>query len=303
MYVARLALPAFLSEQDILKLSGGLEDFGPSCAVLREQNDDSRPWILESISTDKPSYAEFSGRLELLCKVYGLPPFSLQRKDWHVEGVPDINWLEHSYKQFPPFSIGPFFIYGAHYKGAVPREKMALQIDAAAAFGSGEHATTAGCLQAMLALKAEGVCPWNVLDMGTGSGILAIAAWKLWHTPVLAVDNDEEAVRVAKNHVRANNVPAASSVTCIVGDGFHTAAVQNKKPFDLITANILAGTLIEMAEDLKAVCDEGGYVILSGILKEQVIYVLSVYEALGFEEKKRIDIEDWSTLILYNSAP
>ena len=183
----------------------------------------------------------------------------------------------------------------------MPGAQIGLQIDAATAFGSGEHGTTAGCLRAMLDLKDSGVCPWNVLDMGTGSGILALAAYKLWKTPVLGVDNDAEATRVSGHHRDVNTVPGnATGVIFETGDGFATDIVQTRKPFDLIIANILAGPLKEMAGDLKAVSDENGIVILSGILNTQAQSVLDVYGALGLILTKRYDIDKWSTLVLRN---
>lgn len=218
---------------------------------------------------------------------------------WTFETIPDTDWLAASYRQFPAFSVGPFFIYGSHHDGAVPGDAIGLQIDAATAFGSGEHGTTKGCLLAMLDLEEAGICPWNVLDMGTGSGILGIAAWKLWKTPVLAVDNDEEAVRVACRHREINKVPAGETdMTCKTGDGFAAKSVQEKKPFDLVIANILAAVLKDMAADLKAVSDANGYVILSGILQKQAQDVLDAYEPLGFALRRRHDVNEWSTLVL-----
>lgn len=223
---------------------------------------------------------------------------------WATEEIAaDTDWLAQSYQQFPAFSVGPFFIYGSHHEEQVPEDQHGLLIDAATAFGSGEHGTTKGCLLAMLDLKEKGVCPWNVLDMGTGSGILGIAAWKLWKTPVLAVDNDEEAVRVACHHRDVNKVPSGTSdMICKAGDGFHTPSVQDKKPFDLVIANILAVTLKEMVGDLKAVTDKNGFVILSGILITQAADVLAVYGKAGFSLRKRYEIAEWSTLVLQNAT-
>jgi ribosomal protein L11 methyltransferase len=218
-----------------------------------------------------------------------------------IEAVPEIDWLAHSYRQFPPFAVGSFFIYGSHYDGAVPEDLTGLQIDAATAFGSGEHGTTSGCILALLDLNEQGVCPWNVLDMGTGSGILALAAYKIWKTPVLGVDNDEECVRVSIRHRDVNNIPSgATGVDFEAGDGFRANSAQTKKPFDLVIANILAGPLKDMAADLKAVCDDNAFVILSGILNTQADDVAGVYAKLGLMERARAARGDWSTLVLQN---
>lgn len=228
---------------------------------------------------------------------------NIQPGDWSAEEIPDTDWLAASYKQFPAFEVGPFFIYGSHHDGKIPDDKIGLQIDAATAFGSGEHGTTKGCLLAMLDLKESGVCPWNVLDIGTGSGILGIGAWKLWKTPVLATDNDAEAVRVAAHHRDLNHVPADNTgMACVTAEGFAAAEIQAKKPFDLIIANILAVVLRELAGELKACCDKNGFIILSGILNNQAREVLDVYEPLGFALKNRLDIGEWSTLVLQNTS-
>lgn len=256
------------------------------------------PWEIRFLSDSPPD----TGILEEILRET-LPGTLVGTLEWRTEDLPDRDWLAHSYRQFPPFSVGPFFIYGSHYDGSVPEGQTGLQIDAATAFGSGEHGTTKGCLQAMLDLKGRGACPWNVLDMGTGSGILAVAAWKLWKSPVLAVDNDPEAVRVAAHHQQINGVPeGATEMTCACGEGFDEELTQKRKPYDLIIANILAVVLREMAADLKAVSDENGYVILSGILNEQAEGVRACYEAQGFRLRNRIEIGEWSTLVLQNAA-
>lgn len=302
MFTARLILPAQLSQSDIDIFADALGDIEHAFTGLRAENHDKSPWALEWITEDKQDPAALSKRLGILADVHSID-LEITANDWAIDPVPDIDWLEHSYQQFPPFSVGPFFIYGSHYDGDVPRAQMGLQIDAATAFGSGEHGTTKGCLQAMLELKSQGVCPWNVLDMGTGSGILAIAAWKLWKTPVLAVDNDEESVRVTERHRESNKVPdGAANLTSAHGDGFASDITQKKKPYELVIANILAGPLKEMAGDLKPVVDDNGYVILSGILTEQAQSVIDVYEAVDLTLRKRYEIGEWSTLLFHNNS-
>jgi ribosomal protein L11 methyltransferase len=300
LYKARTKLPAHISEHDIAKISAVLAEEGGAFSVLREAKSDLSPWVLEWITPQCPAQADLTARLALATAAQEI---SAQADAWIIEEIPETNWLERSYQQFPAFSIGPFFIYGSHHAGGVPDEQIGLQIDAATAFGSGEHGTTSGCLRAMLHLKNQGVCPWNVLDMGTGSGILAIAAYKLWKTPVLAVDNDAEAVRVAARHCTFNQAPMdTTGVTCDCGDGFKTESVQQKQPFDLIIANILAGPLKDMAEELASVSDDNGYVVLSGILDEQAESVIASYAAQGMALRKKLSFEGWSTLILQNAA-
>ncbi len=155
-----------------------------------------------------------------------------------IEDLPDTNWLERSYQQFPPFNIGPFFIYGSHFDGVPETGQIPLQIDAATAFGSGEHGTTSGCLLILDQLKADGFTPDAILDMGCGSGILAIACRKLWDAPVTAIDIDPESVRVTKNHAAANAV----TLDARAGAGF--AVVEST--YDLTIANILPMPLKDM---------------------------------------------------------
>ena len=296
MFKVILKLPSSLEEAEVSFFGEALNDISMAHSALRENNDTYGTWIVEWFVEGKPDLANVRARLLVVSAVNG---FDIEDFELEVEELPDIDWLAHSYQQFPPFSVGSFFIYGSHFDGEVPEGLTGLQIDAATAFGSGEHATTKGCLEAMLELKAAGQCPWNVLDMGTGSGILAVAAWKLWKTPILAVDNDAEAVRVADVHRDLNSVPSGKTeMSCACGDGFKTHEVQDKKPYDLIIANILAGPLMEMAEDLKACLDENGYVVLSGILNTQAEDVIDVYVAQGLSLKKHKEIGEWTTLVL-----
>ncbi|MGB0719802.1 MAG: 50S ribosomal protein L11 methyltransferase [Bdellovibrionales bacterium] len=292
MFQAILIVPAAYRETDIADLCGGIECLAQS--ALRSENHDQSPWRIEWLFEDAPDLKSLKAALILNAGLHGVNlPSPLEIM---VEAVPQRDWLSYSYQQFPAFAVGDFFIYGSHHDGEVPDGALGLQIDAATAFGSGEHPTTKGCLQAMLDLKDQGLCPWNILDMGTGSGILALAAWKLWKTPVLGIDNDDESVRVSKRHQGFNAIPDEVVFEC--GDGFAAQAVGRKKPFELIIANILAGPLKEMAADLAAVVDDNGYVILSGILNEQAEDVLKTYAGQNLILRQHIKIKDWSTLIL-----
>jgi ribosomal protein L11 methyltransferase len=298
MYRAAVTLPALFDEYEIARLAEGFEDLMPIAHSALRQGGHRGDWRLELILQDKPEPGDLQAHLSVQATLLG---YDVQQGSaWAVEAIDtDTDWLQECYRAFPPFSVGPFFIYGSHYQEGVPDGQMGLQIDAATAFGSGEHGTTKGCLQAMLDMKGAGQCPWNVLDMGCGSGILAIAAWKLWKTPILAVDIDPESVRVSAHHAELNGVKLGGScLTCAAGDGFATPLVGKKAPFDLIIANILAGPLIEMAADLAAVSDQRGYVILSGMLQEQAAEVLAAYESLGFTCLKRYDNGEWTTLKL-----
>jgi len=295
LFTARLKLPADFDKEKV-PLLAELFDSGAFSAV-REDHDRNGIWVLEWLCDDAPELDCIPSKLAVLEEVHGIDLSGAHAIS--AEKTPDQDWLSYSYQQFPAFEIGSFFIHGSHHEGGVPDDKLGLQIDAATAFGSGEHGTTAGCLEAMEWLKEQGMCPWHVLDMGTGSGILAVAAWKLWKTPVLAVDNDAEAVRVAEHHRVLNGIPDGKmNILTAVGDGFAAEIVQQRKPYELVIANILAGPLKDMAGDLAAVVDEGGRVILSGILDEQADSVRAAYEAQGLCAAKTIQIDGWTSLIL-----
>ncbi len=302
MYTIRYHIRKDLPNNDAFLLAESLIDIAASSSAHREDRKHTQPWMLEWIVESAPNFQDVLSRIEVQIAIHGIKDISIDADDLEIFKTPDENWLEKTYQEFKPFSIGPFFIYGSHFQGNVPSGQMGLKIDAATAFGSGEHETTNGCMQAMLDLKGKGVCPWNILDMGTGSGILALAAWKLWNSPVLGVDNDAESVEVTKRHAQMNGVSLTKSeLSAACGDGFNTPDVSKQKPYELILANILAGPVIEMAADLVKVLDENGYCVLSGMLVEQASLVASAYEGEGLTLKKQYDIGEWSTLVLQKS--
>ncbi len=288
-----------MSDEILFCLAETFIDIALSSSAARADRKHKGLWTLEWLMDDKPNINDLIARLSLQIAAHDIDDIEVLGEHIEIIKTPDINWLEKTYKEFKPFSIGPFFIHGSHYDGEVPQGQIGLQVDAATAFGSGEHETTNGCMQAMLDLKGKGACPWNILDMGTGSGILAIAAWKLWKSPVLGIDNDAESIVVTKRHAQMNGVNLGkTSLTCECGDGFNTPSVDRQKPYELILANILAGPVIEMASTLCSVLDDNGYAVLSGMLIEQADLVASAYEGEGLTLRKRYDIGEWSTLVM-----
>lgn len=284
LFTIRLCLPLSTTDQQVEKIASELE----SGAISTSWEKTKAGWEILWLVSGKPNATATA-------KILKVKPDDLK-----IAPVPDTNWLEASYQSFPPFTVGPFFIYGSHYDGKVPKGFKGLQIDAATAFGSGEHGTTAGCLEALARLHAEGFKPKRILDMGTGSGILGIAAAKLWKKPVLAIDNDPESVKVACRHRRLNGVDAGvKGMTCSCGDGYKTTKVQKSGPvFDLIIANILAGPLITMAPELEQSLSSRGIAILSGLLKEQEKDVMAAHKKVGLKKVARIPRGEWCTLIL-----
>ena len=286
-----LSLPSSYSEDMIGVAASALEEDAISISWVKTKAGWDIQWVFPS-----PAPVDM---LAALLSTHGKHVFTAA--DFQCADIPETNWLEESYRQFPPIAVENFFIFGSHYDEQPPHDKIPLQIDAATAFGSGEHGTTRGCLESLLHLKETGFKPRHILDMGAGSGILGIAAYKLWKKPVLAVDIDKEATRVACHHRRLNAVPAGDKgMTCATGDGYAARPVKaQSKGFDLIIANILAGPLVIMASDLAKNLAKGGRVILSGLLVEQEEDVLSAHTAQGLTLDKRITHSEWRTLILH----
>jgi ribosomal protein L11 methyltransferase len=214
-----------------------------------------------------------------------------------VEELGDRDWLAESYRALPPFVVGKFYIYGSHYTGPKPGDKIPLLIEAATAFGSGEHGTTSRCMLAIEHVKENGFKPRNILDMGCGSGILAAAAAKLWpDVPVFAADNDPECVIVTNRHLAANGI---TNVYAYQSEGYDgVSPVWKDAPYDFIIANILARPLIEMAEEQSRALAKGGYLVLSGTLKEQAADVLAAYTPHGLSLTGEFPGEEWMTLLL-----
>ena len=210
----------------------------------------------------------------------------------HTQSLQDEDWVSAVYRDFHPLHLGQFYIYGSHIEKAAPKELIPLCINAATAFGSGQHESTEGCLKA-LTLLAQKESFTHPLDMGCGSGILALAMASLWKVPTLACDNDPEAVKVTLENARINHLEAY--IKSFVSEGFSGLKM---KTFDIITANILAGPLCQMAGDAVSALSPGGFIILSGLLNRQAEDVIDAYRSQGAKLVDQLFLGDWSTLIL-----
>jgi len=210
-----------------------------------------------------------------------------------VETLADADWLAMALSGLRPVRAGRFFVFGAHDLGRAPASAVKLRIEAGAAFGTGHHATTAGCLIAFDALlKAS---KFNrVLDIGTGTGILAIAAARTGSAVVTGVDIDAVSVRIARENAILNGARARF----LLADGPALAAVRAARLYDLVFANILAAPLIRLATEIRAVLKPGGRLILSGILRSQARSVLAAYRGRGLVLERRVEREAWTVLVL-----
>jgi ribosomal protein L11 methyltransferase len=255
-----------------------------------ETDEKNEIWTIDVLCADKPDEAEFMRRLSVIAKLHGFSAPSPR-----VEQVVQQDWLAAVARDFPPLSVGRFYVHGAHVVKPPPYGMIAIQVDAGAAFGSGEHGTTRTCLEALEWLARRHSFS-RVLDLGCGSGILAIAAAKLWHAEVLAADIDSVAVRVSAENVRINRVSA--QVKSVVSDGYASGEIKRRQPFDLIIANILARPLVSLAADLARALAPGGVAVLSGLLVDQETMVRSAHQLQGLRLHKRFVHQGWCTLVI-----
>jgi ribosomal protein L11 methyltransferase len=216
-------------------------------------------------------------------------------KTLRFERVVAKDWVAESLAGLKPVAAGRFIVHGAHDRAAVPFNHIGIEIEAALAFGTGHHGTTRGCLLALDRLcKKRNNAPLRILDLGTGSGVLAIAAARAMRQRVLATDIDAVAVRAARANTRLNR--AGPFVTVMKADGVTARVLWEHAPFDLIFANILLAPLQRFAATLTALSARGGRIMLSGLLRAQANAALAAYPRFALE--RRIDVDGWSTLVL-----
>jgi len=211
-----------------------------------------------------------------------------------IEEIPNANWVVVSQGQRGPVRAGRFVIHGSHDRDKVRRNRFTIEIDADQAFGTAHHASTRGCLMALDALVKRGR-PDLVLDLGSGTGILAIAAARAFDRPVVATDTDPVAVRIAKDNARKAGV--AQQIYALQAKGFAHGALRRLKP-DLILANILARPLRDLAPGMARALQPGGLAVLSGLTCDQAPALAARYRTHGFVVEKRIILDGWATLIL-----
>jgi ribosomal protein L11 methyltransferase len=249
-------------------------------------------WSLIEVDEDRwridawPASREEAARAEALLRAAG-------KLRVRVEALADADWLAMALSGLPPVRAGRFFVYGAHDAGRVPASAVALRIEAEAAFGTGHHGTTVGCLLALDALlKARRFS--RVLDVGTGTGVLAIAAARSGSRLVLGTDIDPVSAAIARRNARLNGARCAF----FAAGGLAHPRVAAGAPYELVFANILAAPLVALAPDIRGALAPGGVAILSGLLRTQSRRVLAAYVARGFKLKRRIARDAWMTLVV-----
>ena len=264
------------------------EIFDPAeTAVASFETEDGGPWMLEAYFAHQPDEEAIRGLLRPIVgaeadKGVFLP---LEQKDW----------VKASLEGLKPVRAGRIFVHGSHDRHERRPSDVSIEIEAGLAFGTGHHGTTKGCLLAFVdELKTR--TPRHVLDVGTGTGILAFAAAKILKKPVVAGDIDPEAVRVARENARLNGIGAF--MTLYVGPGIRHAEADRVGHFDLVFANILAKPLRMLAPSLARVASRDGTIILSGLLARDVPGVLSAYAHQGWYLQRRYDLDGWAALVL-----
>jgi ribosomal protein L11 methyltransferase len=266
-----------LLKSEAADVSAALELDGSAQAVLIVEEPFADGAVVEALYTDAPDAAYLS-------RIAG--------RDITVEPLPDQDWIRLSQQGLPPVRAGRFFVYGAHDAGQVPHGVIPIKIEAGLAFGTGHHETTALCLEALSEIARERSFR-NVLDLGTGTGLLAIGAVKLWKRRVTASDIDPVAVGVARENAVANDV--GPWVVAATADGLASPILSRAAPYDLLIANILAGPLTKLAPEIIKSLAPGAVLLLSGLLNNQEKLVTSFYRDLRFIGARRSG--PWSALV------
>ncbi len=268
-----------LAKAEAPDIAASLELEGSAQAVLIAEEPFADGAVVEALYAEEPD-AGFLSRLA--------------GRAVTVAPLPDQDWIRLSQEGLPPVRAGRFFVHGAHDSGAVPHGVIAMKIEAGLAFGTGHHETTALCLGVLSDLARGRAAFRHVLDLGTGTGLLAIGAAKLWKRPVLASDIDPVAVAVARENARANGV--GPLVLAVTADGLDNPLLARGAPYDLLIVNILAGPLTRLAPAITRALAPGGTLLLSGLLRNQEKLVTSFYPRLRLLGRRRMG--PWSALLL-----
>lgn len=271
------------------------ESFDPAevatSAFEVENRAEGSPWAVEVYFGEEPDEEMVRELVAVIApEAARAAVFStLDRKDWVAASLDGLS----------PVAIGPFLVHGSHDRAGVGPNRIGIEIEAALAFGTGHHGTTKGCLAAIVAFGKRRR-PAHTLDVGTGTGVLAMAAARRFHTPVLASDIDRVAVTTARTNARANH--AAAHIHFLHAPGLGNGAFRRGGPYDLILANILLAPLKLIARPLAGLVAPGGTVVLSGLLPSHANAALAAYRAQGFSLMRKRTIEGWVTLELTRDA-
>lgn len=282
------ALTTLIGEDAANALAEAIEKLEPEPTGVGvfEIEDDSGLWEVGAYFLEAPNET----MLDVLAMAFGAKPFAISE-------LPEVDWVAKVRRELSPVEAGRFFVYGSHDADKVPEGRVALQIEATVAFGTGHHGTTLGCLRAFDRLYEGGFRPAKVADIGCGTAVLAMAAAAvLPDALVIASDIDEVAVDVAEANVAINNLEGR--IECLEAAGFAHPRLAEAAPYDLVFANILKGPLVELAPAMAAHVAKDGLIILSGLLVVQAESIIAAYVSNGFTPEGREDLGEWSALVL-----
>jgi ribosomal protein L11 methyltransferase len=287
MAVDQLTAP-LTKEQAYALVDAVMERDDLALTASAHENEDTGEWFFSATCDSPPDVAGF---IELARQVLG------GTVDFSVDAIdPEINWVAKSLEGLAPVIAGGFYVYGSHDAEApIPEGLTPMRIDAAQAFGTGHHETTTGCLEAIETLLKTKT-PTKMIDVGTGTGVLAIALAKRLPSVILATDIDPIAVTTTVENAEQNGV--ADKIDALEATGLDHEEIVARGPYDLIVANILAGPLTELAPGMAAMAQPGASVILSGILNTQADWVIGAYVDAGLTLVDHLKRKDWTTLVL-----
>ena len=283
--VARLACNQPTARRLAAYLGESLDPEATACAAFE---DEGGQWQLAVHFRERPDEAGLRALVALAAGEAAAAALT-------IEPVAPADWVKQSLAALKPVRAGRFIVHGAHDRAHIKPNDIGIEIEAALAFGTGHHGTTRACLLALVDL-AKRRRATRVLDLGTGSGVLAIAAAKILRTHVTASDIDRVAVEAARVNARLNNAGAA--ITFVHATGANARAIARGAPYDLILANILLGPLLRLAAPLSRLTGSHARAVLSGLLPDHANAVLAIYRAQGFVLEHRIPLDGWVTLVL-----
>ena len=264
--------------------------------LMTSEVDPSRPdhWRLDAYFDREPNKTDLELLQSLVPSAKGAVP--------EIEAIKDQDWVTLSQQGLEPIHAGRFFVHTPAYRERIPAGTIPFEVDAGRAFGTGQHETTTGCLLALDSLKRQGARFSDVADLGTGTGLLAFAAMRLWPAArTVASDIDPVAIEVAAENAGINDIPlgrAPGRLELIVAAGLDHARLEARAPYDLIIANILAGPLVEMSHAIAGAVEPGGHLILAGLLDHQQSRVAAAYRRHDMMTLFTIDRGDWPTLVM-----
>jgi ribosomal protein L11 methyltransferase len=297
----KVTLPCTRAEAEAIEIGEALAGIEPAPVLMTSERvvDDPDSWQLDAYFEAKPGKAAVAALRALVPSADGV--------DAVLERIVEQDWVTLSQAGIEPVATERFYVHTSTNRGRVPSGARMLQIEAGLAFGTGTHETTAGCLLTLEAIKARGAVVRNLIDLGTGTGLLAFAALHLWpRAYATATDIDPVAIDVTAENAAINGVPLGlrqGELALTVANGVADPMVLARAPYDLVVANILAAPLIAMAADFAALAAPGGQVVLAGLLTSQAEAVARAYRRHGCRVAGRIERGDWTILRLRKRPP